>query len=61
MQIIIKFVYNGYACGDIQMNDLLPGQCIQLHNNWSEAVAMGGNDNVFSRFQVFDNMFMKEW
>ena len=60
LEIGVELVNQRNAGRDVQLQDLLLGEIVEIHDKRAEAVAVGGNDHLFSGLHSRGDFFMPE-
>ena len=60
-KIGVELVNQRNAGRDVQLQDLLLGEVLEILHKRAEAVAMGGDDYLFSGLYSRSDFFMPEW
>ena len=58
VQVIIELVDERSSCGDVELGDLILGDVVQMLNESTKGVAVGGNDDVLAGLEVRGNLVL---
>lgn len=58
VQVIIELVDERSSGGDVELGDLILGDVVQMLNEGTEGVAVGGNDDVLAGLEVGGNLVL---